>query len=248
MAIAQESNSNEWLVYYKRLVKGHFEVAEEFIRADHVILGAGALGSTKVLLRSKERGLNISTNVGTRFSTNGDIPAFHYNGDKETNSIGVKTEDLNGRHKKVAPGPCITTVMDLRKKGGKLVENFVIEDGTPPSSVDWVYRVGLTTAGMVSNKTCSLLSFTVKASGGRGGGEKRCDCLRQFVITSLKLKASFVQVINKVDRSLFFNTFYPQCPDYYKVCKMKLQKVSIFADFIQLVVAKMTKCKLASNR
>ena len=149
MAIARESNSNEWLVHYKRLVKGNFEIAEETIRADHVILGAGALGSTKILLRSKERGLNISRTVGTRFSTNGDMPAFSYDGEKKTNSIGVKTKELIGSNKKVAPGPCITTVMDMRKQGGKLEENFVIEDGTPPSSIGRIYSVGLTSAAKV---------------------------------------------------------------------------------------------------
>ena len=149
MSIARESNSNAWLVRYKRLVKGHFEVEEETIHADHVILGAGALGSTKILLRSQERGLNVSPTIGTRFSTNGDMPAFSYDGDKETNSIGVKTKHLIGPHKKVAPGPCITTVMDMRKEGRELVDNFVIEDGTPPSSLKEVYSIGLTIAGKV---------------------------------------------------------------------------------------------------
>ncbi|XP_028394624.1 uncharacterized protein LOC114518825 isoform X2 [Dendronephthya gigantea] len=146
MSIARESNSNEWLVHYKRLVKGSFEVAEEIIGANHVILGAGALGSTKVLLRSKERGLNISHAIGTRLSTNGDMPAFSYDGAKETNSIGVKTKDLIGPNKKVAPGPSNTTVIDLRRRSGKKEAGFVIEDFTPPSSVGSVYSIVLTAA------------------------------------------------------------------------------------------------------
>jgi cholesterol oxidase len=150
MSIARESSSNEWSVHYKRLVNGMFELAEETIRARHVILGAGALGSTKILLRSKERGLNISPTIGTRFSTNGDMLTFSYDGAKETNSIGVQTKDLIGPHKKVAPGPCVTSVMDLRKQDGKLVDNFVIEEGTPPSSMGRIYSIGLTVAGKVS--------------------------------------------------------------------------------------------------
>ena len=149
MSIAREPDLNKWRVSYKRLVKGLFKVAEETILAGHVFLGAGALGSTKVLLRSKERGLNISPMIGKRFSTNGDMPAFSYDGAKQTNSIGVKTKDLIGPNKKVAPGPCITTVMDLRKPGEKLVDNFVIEDGTPPSVIGRVYSVGLTAAAKV---------------------------------------------------------------------------------------------------
>ena len=156
MSIVREPNSKKWLVSYKRLVKGLFKVAEETIRADHVFLGAGALGSTKVLLRSKQRGLDISPVIGKRFSTNGDMPAFSYDGEKQTNSIGVKTNDLIDPHKKVAPGPCITTVMDLRKPGGKLVNNFVIEDGTPPSVIGKIYSLGLTAAAKVVINSCFI--------------------------------------------------------------------------------------------
>ena len=158
MSVSRESNSNEWLVHYKRLVKSKFEIIEETIRANHVFLGAGSLGSTKVLLRSKERGLNVSSTIGSRFSTNGDMPAFSYDGAKETNSLGVKTKDLVGPNKKVAPGPCITTVMDMRKRNGKLEDNFVIEDGTPPSSSAEIYSIGLTLAAKVNKRVFFLFN------------------------------------------------------------------------------------------
>lgn len=41
-----------------------------------VFLGAGSLGTTEILLRSKQMGLKISDNVGTGMSGNGDILAF----------------------------------------------------------------------------------------------------------------------------------------------------------------------------
>lgn len=41
-----------------------------------VFLGAGAIASTEILLRSKERGLSLSDEVGRNMSGNGDILAF----------------------------------------------------------------------------------------------------------------------------------------------------------------------------
>jgi hypothetical protein len=41
-----------------------------------VFLGAGSLGSTEILLRSKEVGLPLSDRIGTGMSGNGDILAF----------------------------------------------------------------------------------------------------------------------------------------------------------------------------
>lgn len=41
-----------------------------------VFLGAGALGTTEILLRSKALGMNMSSRVGQDMSGNGDILAF----------------------------------------------------------------------------------------------------------------------------------------------------------------------------
>jgi len=43
-----------------------------------VFLGAGSLGTTEILLRSKEMGLKLSDTIGTGMSGNGDILAFGY--------------------------------------------------------------------------------------------------------------------------------------------------------------------------
>jgi hypothetical protein len=45
-----------------------------------VFLGAGSLGTTEILLRSKRMGLKMSDSVGTGMSGNGDILAFGYAG------------------------------------------------------------------------------------------------------------------------------------------------------------------------
>lgn len=57
---------------------------------DCVVLAAGTLGSTEILLRSRaQKGLAISDRLGKRFSANGDIIAFGYGAEPVINAIGV---------------------------------------------------------------------------------------------------------------------------------------------------------------
>ena len=152
MAVTKACDSSDWLVSYRRQHTGCFDVDEQAVRASCVILGAGALASTKILLRSKERGLDVSDKLGKRFSTNGDALGFSYNGDRKTNSVGRKTEKEpnteNDRHE--PPGPCITSVLDFRKTlGGDFENHFVIEDGTPPSIAAVPYTLAVSAGAKV---------------------------------------------------------------------------------------------------
>ena len=65
------------------------EPAVRRLIAPMVVLAAGTLGSTEILLRSLERGLALSERLGQRFSANGDIIAFGYGGKAVVNAIGV---------------------------------------------------------------------------------------------------------------------------------------------------------------
>ena len=166
-------DSSDWMVKYKRLVKGSFKVDEETIRASHVIIGAGALGSTKLLLRSRERGLNVSHQTGKRFSTNGDVLGFSYNGAKKANSVGLTTKHMTENKRANPPGPCITYVMDFRKTtDGNVKKGFVIQDGTPPSVLSGIYSVGLMVAArligidMFSSEEMFERAWQVKQSEG----------------------------------------------------------------------------------
>lgn len=182
MAVTKASDSNDWIVQYKRLVKGSFQVEEETIRATHVILGAGALGSTKLLLRSKERGLNVSSHLGKCFSTNGDALAFSYEGARETHSVGLETKDMTGS-KKIPPGPCITSVMDFRRtRKGVVEEHFVIEDGTPPSVIGKAYSVALPLAAkeidpQAVDKSLAFLCMSHDSASGIISYDKNLDSI-----------------------------------------------------------------------
>ncbi|WP_370031136.1 GMC family oxidoreductase N-terminal domain-containing protein [Qipengyuania mesophila] len=113
------------------------------ITADHVVLGSGALGSTEILLRSREKGLALSDRLGENFSGNGDALGFAYDsylkaekqGDELTAkplyAIGVGASQVA---KDAYPGPCITGVIDMRSTGDA-TKGLVIEEGVAPGII-----------------------------------------------------------------------------------------------------------------
>ncbi|MGH9325933.1 MAG: GMC oxidoreductase [Terriglobia bacterium] len=125
-----ERSGTRWLVHYEALGlgRGQFKAPELIVSADVLILGAGTLGSTEILLRSKARGLALSDHVGERFTGNGDVLGFAYDTDHVINGVGW------GHHRpgEIPPvGPCITGVIDLRNQP-VLNDGIVIEEGSPP--------------------------------------------------------------------------------------------------------------------
>ncbi|KAL2191376.1 FAD/NAD(P)-binding domain-containing protein [Thermothelomyces heterothallicus CBS 203.75] len=95
-----------------------------------VFLGAGAIASTEILLRSKAMGLEMSDLVGQNMSGNGDMLAFGYNADEKTNILGSE---------KPSPydptGPTITSVIDCREGNENPLNGFVIEEGAIPHAL-----------------------------------------------------------------------------------------------------------------
>lgn len=123
--------NGRWVVHYELLDTGRRSLGDRFetITADTVVLAAGTLGSTEILLRSKEIG--VSDRLGTRFSGNGDVLAFSYNGDEPINGMGWGAH----RDKGLNPvGPCITGLLDLRTEGD-VHHGMVIEEGSIPGGL-----------------------------------------------------------------------------------------------------------------
>lgn len=128
-----KKNGDGWTVYFEpqNLERDDFDAPELFVSADIVILAAGTLGSTEILLRSKERGLALSDMLGKRFTGNGDVLAFGYNNDVPIDGVGF------GEPPKVETppvGPCITGVIDMRDTD-KVTDGMVIEEGSLPSAL-----------------------------------------------------------------------------------------------------------------
>ncbi|TGM53395.1 alpha/beta fold hydrolase [Leptospira adleri] len=129
-----EKKEGYWLVHFIPLGvdREKFSKDELFIRANTIVLAAGALGSTEILLRSKEKGLDLSDQVGVRFSGNGDMLGFSYNGTAKINGIGFGSKKQNGNG---PVGPCITGVIDTRKGASELKDGMIIEEGSIPGAI-----------------------------------------------------------------------------------------------------------------
>jgi cholesterol oxidase len=84
-----ERSGDQWVVHFQRLQSGSEAIeATERISARAVVIGAGVLGTTGILLRSRKRGLSLSDCLGQRFSGNGDAIAFAYNCDEPIDAVG----------------------------------------------------------------------------------------------------------------------------------------------------------------
>ena len=125
-----ERKGKRWLVRFD--VRGSemrkFGASSMFVGAETVVLAAGSLGSTEILLRSREAGLSLSEKLGHSFTGNGDVLGFAYNADQPIHGIGV------GSHRQGGPGPCITSLIDLRGTEN-LEDGMIIEEGVIPSTL-----------------------------------------------------------------------------------------------------------------
>ena len=131
-----ERRGDKWLVHYQPVESGRedFDAPTMFMSADIVILAAGTLGTTEILLRSRMEGLTLSDRLGHGFTGNGDAIGFGYNNDQKINGIGLGRRSPNS---KPPVGPCITGVIDIREQPD-LDEGMVIEEGSVPGvAMSW---------------------------------------------------------------------------------------------------------------
>jgi len=128
--------------------RGEFNAPPMFVRASVVILSAGTLGSTEIMLRSRANGLPASDRVGDHFSGNGDVLGFAYDCKPIIEGIGYG-------HKKPDPkkpvGPCITTVID-RTATAQVEDGTIIEEGSVPGAIGRLLPVAFAAADAVLGK------------------------------------------------------------------------------------------------
>lgn len=129
----EKAPDGTWTVHFDWVGSGRdeFRAPALFVRADVVVLSAGTLGSTEILLRSRAKGLAASDRVGDHFSGNGDVLGFAYDCREPIDGIGYG-------HRKPKPdrpvGPCITTVID-RTKTARVEDGSIIEEGSVPGAI-----------------------------------------------------------------------------------------------------------------
>lgn len=100
--------------------------------AGRVILSAGALGTTEILLRSETHNLSLSPRVGSSFTGNGDFFGTAYNSDYQTNVLGFGNSPDNAWRKN-APGPTIVGAIQY-ERGLPLEKQFLVEDLSFPKA------------------------------------------------------------------------------------------------------------------
>jgi cholesterol oxidase len=106
------------------------------VRCRRLILAAGSLGTSYLLLRMRQAGAlpALSPALGRRYSGNGDYLA-----------IMLRTRDSDGRprHLHASAGPAITSAVEGPDRGrnGKPLRGFLVEDAGYPAMFDWLFEL-----------------------------------------------------------------------------------------------------------
>lgn len=110
---------------------GRTAASDIVVEADVVVLAAGTLGSTEILLRSRERGLAVSDRVGQRFSANGDIIAFGWGAKEPVNAVGVgHPAKVEGRE----VGAAVSGQIEIHDEVD-LMRQLTVQEGVLPSAL-----------------------------------------------------------------------------------------------------------------
>ncbi|MDE2455072.1 MAG: GMC family oxidoreductase, partial [Burkholderiales bacterium] len=112
------------------------------LRAGRVILAAGTLGSSEILLRSRSDRLALSPTLGARFSCNGDNIVALRGLARPTRSCADETTPLEGR----GIGPTITGAIEFPNDPDQ-GPGFLVQDFAVPGPMKWLFDETVTTAG-----------------------------------------------------------------------------------------------------
>jgi len=155
--LSRPQGDGDWRIHFRVLESGQdmFDAPEQFVDAGTVVLGAGSLGSTEILLRSRLAGLTTSPQLGRHFTANGDVLAFGYNLACRANGIGTGRAQPNPKD---PVGPCITGLIDLRGDS-PLDAGMVIEEGTIPGALAAISPAVLQSAAALVGRNAAM-SFT----------------------------------------------------------------------------------------
>jgi cholesterol oxidase len=118
----EKQNDGTWAIH-GRYVRSSVESEPFTMTAAHIVLAAGSISTTEILLRSEMHGLRVSPRLGTGFSGNGDFFGLAYNGDSRTEVLGFGNHPDSpwAAH---APGPSIVSC--IRYDGSMAIQDLSI--------------------------------------------------------------------------------------------------------------------------
>jgi cholesterol oxidase len=154
-----KAHDGRWQVQLERLDGPNGAAdADICVSADIVVLAAGTLGSTEILLRSRAAGLALPDCLGRRFSANGDIIAFGYGGRTRVNAIGVGHP---ARIEGLDVGACVSGQIEIVNEEN-LAGSLTIQEGVLPSALAPLLPVLFIPNGRLLGALQSLVSGVYK--------------------------------------------------------------------------------------
>ena len=136
----------------------HAERQLRTVNAKIIVLAAGTMGTTEIMMRSRDEGLAVSKRLGEQFSSNGDIIAFGLGASGRVNAIGVghppkaETDPI---------GPCVSAQLDFRDSD-TLDNSLVMQEGCVPSGLASLLPALLLPGGKVLDAAKSLITSVHK--------------------------------------------------------------------------------------
>lgn len=116
-------------IYYARDERGRHTEHEGCTTARIVILGAGSIGSSEILLRSQSEDLEFSRQLGCNWTGNGDALGFVRKTDHPTNIAGFSAQDPQGQR----IGPTIQSNITYPERPN-LHDRVLIQEGVAARS------------------------------------------------------------------------------------------------------------------
>ncbi len=140
-----ERKDGRWVVHYQSLDTGResSDAPTRTVSADIVILAAGTMGTTEILLRSKAEGLALSEQVGQGFSGNGDVLGYSFGCTEEIRGVGYGHRDPRDME---PVGPAVTGMIDMRSQPD-LDSGVVIQEIAAPGALAGLLPEALARAG-----------------------------------------------------------------------------------------------------
>jgi len=159
-AVRHVSKSGDgcWNVHVQRMDADGSEPTDRILSAEVVVLGAGTLGSTEILLRSREQGLALSDRLGQRFSANGDIIAFGYGAKIPVDAVGIgHPPKIEG----VEIGAAVSGQIEI-DDANELANELRVQEGVLPSALAPVLPVLFIPNGRLLGALQSLINGVYK--------------------------------------------------------------------------------------